>query len=324
MTILSEIARGLGEAERIAVVSHVDPDPDAIGSTLGLTLALRSLGKTVVALNDDGAPAETAFLPGADTLVKQVPDGFAPEVLVCLDSSDTVRLGEVAAPFLSAGIPVYNVDHHVTNLKYGSLNLVDSHAASAAEMLPALIDAVGAPLDQDAASCLLAGMIGDTRSFSTSSVTGDTLRTAARLVDAGADAMSITEAVFSSSDYKTLRMWGIALSNARLEKGVIWTTITAGERRDKGLNGVGATGMSNLLLTASEANISAVLTEQDDGSVRLSMRARPEFNVAEVALDLGGGGHPAAAGATLDGPVPSAARKVIPRLKKISRRNRKA
>ena len=121
MTMLNDIAAGLGKAERIAVVSHADPDPDAIGSTLGLTLALRALGKTVVALNDDAPPAEIAFLPGADTLSKQVPDGFEPQVLVCLDSSDTVRLGKVAAPLLPSGIPVYNVDHHVTNLNYGSL-----------------------------------------------------------------------------------------------------------------------------------------------------------------------------------------------------------
>ena len=323
MSLLSEIAAGLKQSERIALVTHKDPDPDAIGSILGLGLALRSLAKSVAILNDDAVPADLAGLPGADTFVKALPDDFSAEVVVSLDASDLERLGKVAQPLFDAGVPIYNIDHHITNLKFGTLNLIDPKAASTAEMLPPLIDALGAALDQDVASCLLAGVVGDTRRFSTGAVTANSLAVASRLVDAGADIRSISEAIFERRDYSTLRLWGLALSNARLEKGLIWTAVSTEERRQKGLNGVGATGMSNLLLTAREANISAVLIERDDGVVRLSMRARPGFDVAEVALALGGGGHPLAAGANLPGPLDEVVRQVVTKLKRLARKQRK-
>jgi phosphoesterase RecJ-like protein len=324
MTTLNSIAARLAQAERIVLITHVDPDPDAIGSTLGLGQALLALNKSVAILNDDGVPSDLAFLPGADLFQKTLPDGFSPQVLVCLDSSDTSRLGEVAVPLLSAGLPIYNLDHHVTNVEYGTLNLIDPDAASTAEMIPPLLDALTVPIDEAIAACLLAGVVGDTRSFSTDSVTPNSLAVGSRLVAAGADIRMITEAIFNRRDYNTLRLWGLALSNVRLEKGVIWTAISADERRQKGLNWVGATGMSNLLLTAQEAKVSAVMTEQDDGKVRLSMRARPGFDVSQTALELGGGGHPLAAGATLEGPLDKAARRVVTKLKKVARKARKA
>ena len=324
MTSLNNIAAGLTQADRIALVTHVDPDPDAIGSILGLGLGLRMLGKSIAILNDDSVLSNLAFLPGSDLFQKTLPEGFSPQVVVCLDASDTARLGEVAVPLLEAELPVYNIDHHITNVKYGTENLINPEAASTAEMIPPLLDALGASLDQPIATCLLAGVVGDTRSFSTGSVTADSLTIGSRLVAAGADIRTITEAIFNQRDYNTLRLWGVALSNVRLEKGIIWTAVSSQERQQKGLSWVGASGMSNLLLTAREANISAVLTEQDDGGVRLSMRARPGYDVAQIALELGGGGHPLAAGATLAGPLDKAARRVVTKLKKIARKPRKA
>ena len=324
MTSLNNIAAGLTQADRIALVTHVDPDPDAIGSILGLGLGLRMLGKSIAILNDDSVLSNLAFLPGSDLFQKTLPEGFSPQVVVCLDASDTARLGKVAVPLLEAELPVYNIDHHITNVKYGTENLINPEAASTAEMIPPLLDALGASLDQPIATCLLAGVVGDTRSFSTGSVTADSLTIGSRLVAAGADIRTITEAIFNQRDYNTLRLWGVALSNVRLEKGIIWTAVSSQERQQKGLSWVGASGMSNLLLTAREANISAVLTEQDDGGVRLSMRARPGYDVAQIALELGGGGHPLAAGATLAGPLDKAARRVVTKLKKIARKPRKA
>lgn len=315
LTVLSEIAGRLQAAQRIALATHLDPDADAIGSTLGLALALQTLGKQVVALCDDPVPVELRFLPGAHLFADRLPPDFSPDLLVALDSSDTERLGKAAAPLLEAGLPVINVDHHATNLHFGVLNLVEVECAATAELVMHLIEALGVALTPDIATCLMAGLVGDTRSFSTAQVTPATLRTAAQLAEAGADLFAITERVLSATSVEALRQLGQALSALRLEGGVVWTAIPYDAERPTNPDSSPRRGIASLLLQAQEAVISAVFTEQADGRVEVSMRARPGYDVAELALALGGGGHPLAAGCTLEGPLQEAIRRVVEALK---------
>ncbi len=314
-TVLSEIAGRLRAAQRIALVTHLDPDADAIGSTLGLALALQALGKQVVALCDDAVPAELRFLPGAHLFVDRLPPDFAPDLLVALDSSDTERLGKAATLLLEAGLPVINVDHHATNLRFGVLNLVETECAATAELILHLIEALGTALTPDVATCLMAGLVGDTRSFSTAQVTPATLRAAAQLAEAGADLFAITERVLNTTSVEALRQLGLALSTLRFEGGVVWTTIPYDAKHPNNPDSSPRRGIASLLLQAREAAISAVFTEQADGRVEVSMRARPGYNVAELALALGGGGHPLAAGCTLEAPLEEAVRRVVEALK---------
>ncbi len=315
MPPVDDIVRLVGGARRIAIATHVAPDPDAAGSSLGLALALQSLGKQVAVLCDDPLPREVGFLPGAELFGSSLPPGFSPDLLIALDSSDVERLGEAAAPLLDGALPVVNIDHHITNLRYGNVNLVEPDSASAAEMLVPLIDALGVPLSAEIAACLLAGVAGDTRSFSTTSVTPDTLRVAARLVESGADLAATVDAIFERRSFGLLRLWGLALSSLQIEDGIIWATVPEDERRRLDLFRVEAKGLSNLLLSAEEASIAAVFTELSDGQVEVSFRARPGYDVAEVALALGGGGHPMAAGCTVSGPLAEAVPRVLAALR---------
>lgn len=314
MSDLEQAADLIRQAGRILAVTHLNPDPDAIGSLLGMDHILHALGKDVTLICDDPLPRSLAFLPGSQDVRQTIPESFAPQLIIGLDSSDVERLGTAIAPSLSGGIPVLNIDHHLTNTLYGGVNVVIDRASTAEILLP-LADALGVGLSQKMATCILAGLIGDTRSFSTASVAPETFQAAARLIEAGADLADITERVFNRKTFNQLRLWGLALSHLALEDRVIWATIPRPDRVQLGLPDSGLNGLSNLLLSIAEANISAVFTEQDDGVIDVSMRARPSFDVAAVALSLGGGGHALAAGCKLAGSLDEAARRVVALLK---------
>lgn len=316
---LREAAAAIQTASRVAVVTHVSPDPDAIGSLLGLTHALRSLGKQTLPLCDDPVPHGLEFLAGTADVRNALPQDFVPDLAIGVDGSDPERLGNVWISLTELQVPSLVIDHHITNLNFGTVNVVNSLWASTAEGLLLLLDALGVSITPETATCLLTGIVGDTRSFSTASTTPFSLQVAARLMDAGADIADITERVFSRRSVETLRFWGAGLSKLQLESGVIWTVVTMEDCQALGINeaSVGS-GLSNLLITADEAVISAVFAEQPDDTVEASFRARPGYDVAAVALALGGGGHSLAAGTRLSGKLPETIPSVVGLLKQAA------
>jgi phosphoesterase RecJ-like protein len=313
--MLSEAAALIDRAQHIAIVTHISPDPDAIGSALGLRLALLAPGKEVVALCDDPVPDNLDFLPGSGDLRQHLPGDFDPDLFIALDASDPERLGEAGAALLAMDIPVLVVDHHVTNVGYGDVNVVNSDAVAAAELVLELVDALGVSLTLDIAVCLMTGLVGDTRGFSTPNVVPVTFAAASRLLQAGVDLSAIMEGVLRRRSLELLRIWGIALERLRFQDGVVWAVVPFGERHRRSLEGTEPDGISSLLLSAREAWISAAFTELSDGQVEVSMRARPGFDVASVALALGGGGHALAAGCLIDGPLDDAVDEVVGRLR---------
>jgi phosphoesterase RecJ-like protein len=315
MTPIDDAAALIGRSQAVALATHVTPDPDAIGTLLGVGMGLRSSGKRVAMLCDDPAPASVAFLPGVDQVLHALPETFQPDLFIGLDASDPQRLGEVAQPLLSGSLPVVNIDHHVTNLNFGAVNLVVPEASSCAEVAVSVLDRLGIVIDAPIASCLMAGIVGDTRGFSTSSVSPETLRTAARLAEAGADLRAISEQVLNRRSLNGLRILGMALNTIHLDDDVVWAALKYADRKAAKLTDFHETGISNLLLSIPEAHVSASFIEQEDGRVEISMRARPGYNVAGVALSLGGGGHPVAAGCTIDGPLDTAIERVVALIK---------
>ena len=171
---LAEIAAILREARRVLAFCHVNPDGDALGAMLGLGWLLRpdrSLKTCQVScVCADPVPAKLAFLPGAEQITTAPPPGPW-DVVVALDSSDAKRLGEPFRPADFAPAPIIVIDHHITNLRFGDLNYVDTSAASTSEIVVALADALAAPISREAAVCLLTGVVTDTLSFRTSNVT---------------------------------------------------------------------------------------------------------------------------------------------------------
>ena len=300
-------------ANRVLLITHITPDGDAIGGLLALGSALRRLGKEVLVSCADVVPRRFAYLPGYSDIVHQVQSRF--DLIVSLDCSDRQRVGPIYCAEQWRDIPLLNIDHHVTNTHFGTFNWVEPGCVATSEMVLDLCDRFGIALDPDMAKCLLYGILGDTQGLRTDNVTPAVLGKVMRLMQAGAPLADIMDQIFNRRPFNLLRVWEKTLETMRLEDGVVWAWLSRQARLEAGWPDTDMQGLSNFLLSTEEACLSAVLVERDDGRVEVGMRARAPFNVARVALALGGGGHPQAAGCVMDGPLNRAVERVVDSLK---------
>jgi phosphoesterase RecJ-like protein len=308
----------LRRARYILAVTHVSPDGDAIGSLLGFTHALRGLGKTVTPACQDAPHPRFDYLRGARD-VRQSAEGHF-DLLVALDTSDLARLGTIFLPAQHGHLPMIVIDHHVTNLNFGTVNIVEPAASSTAEIVLKLLKRMALPITPDIASALLTGVITDTLGFRTSNTTSSTLATAVELMQHGASLSEIIRQALVMRSFDSLRLLGAGLSNAKLEGRLAYATLSQKLRQELGVKEErGDGGLVGTLITAYEVDVAAVFVELTNGEIEVGLRAQPGFDVSQVALELGGGGHAAAAGCTLPGPMRDAVNRVIPRLKQVIR-----
>jgi phosphoesterase RecJ-like protein len=306
------VVRFIRDARRVMVITHVSPDGDAIGSLLGLGWALRWLGKEYTLACADPVPKRFTYLPGSEAVVTG-PEGEY-DLVISLDCGDSERLGPAYDESL-AGLPLINIDHHVTNTHFGSINWVDMGVASAAEMVLELIESLGVPLEADIALCLLNGIVTDTRGFRIPNTPPRTMRAALKLMEAGAQLPEVTDHVFNRRPFSDICLWAKALSDLWLDGRIIWSQITRTMRQECAFSDNGDAGLVNFLGTTEEADVAIVFVEQDDGRIKVEMRSVPGVDVSAVALNLGGGGHPQAAGCTLDGDLDEMQDKVLTSVK---------
>jgi phosphoesterase RecJ-like protein len=304
--VLEEIGKRLNQAQRILVVSHIRPDGDAIGSLLALGLSLQSHQKEVEMVLSDGVPANLRFLEGS-AQIRHRPHGEFD--LVCVvDCSDLQRTGNAVKYFSS---PDINIDHHVTNLNFAALNLVDTQAVATAEVLYTLILTTGLPLTSQVASALLTGLITDSLGFRTSNMTPKALRIAADLMEQGANLPELYRQSLINRSFEAARFWGSGLSRLEREEGLVWTTLTIADRTAAGYPGRDDADLVNILSSVNDADVAIIFVEQPNEQVKVSWRSQPGFDVSPLALSFGGGGHPAASGADVQGSVEEVQTKVL-------------
>jgi phosphoesterase RecJ-like protein len=283
-------------AEDIALVAHVRPDGDAIGSVLGLGRALEDAGKKVQMILADGVPDNLKHLPGADRVRPYAEPAW--DLLVSLDCSDPRRFGPA---FDASTVPDINIDHHVTNLNFGRINLVDAQAVATTAILVDLIPEWGLAIRQPTASALLTGMITDTLGFRTPNMTSRAMQQVGQLMDLGAPLPELYRLALIERSLEATRLWGEGLDTIRHDGRMIWATITLEARERAGYPGLDDAEMISVISGIRDHDIFLVFSEQPYGEVKVSWRASPGYDVSNVALDFGGGGHPAAAGATIKG-----------------------
>jgi phosphoesterase RecJ-like protein len=289
---------------RIWMALHVSPDGDSLGSNLGLAHMLRQAGHEVTVFSADPLPDSFSPLlqeyPAAKVVAGATAPGPPPDAWVILDCSDIVRLGSVYTTHaaLFARLPVLNLDHHPTNLLYGTLNVLDTRAAAVGEQIPLLLDAMGLEPDAEAAHWLLLGVVTDTLGFRTSNTTARSLATAARLVAQGGQLYKINEIIFSTRPLSQVLLWSRALAGVKTDGRTIWTTLTRDILRETGAKEEDAEGIATFLSGVRTHRVFALLKERGDGT-RVSMRSNPGTDVAAIASRFGGGGHKQAAGCTI-------------------------
>ncbi len=286
------------------LICHVAPDGDAIGSLMGLGRALRQMGRQPILACSDSAPAHFDFIPGVKAIVQEVDDLF--DLVISLDCSDLRRLGHFPEMPGFDNHPLINIDHHQTNLDFGDVNLVDHQAASTTEMVLRLLEYMDISIDARLATCLLTGLVTDTRGFRTNNVTPQVMDAALRLMKAGAALPYIARHTLDRRPSGALRLWGAALARLHVDNGVIWTSIPLEMRRAVDFVGNSDTGLVSFLVSADDADVAVIFNEREDGRIEIGLRAMPGFDVAQVALQFGGGGHVLASGCTIPGPLEEA------------------
>lgn len=312
---LSRLALKLQQAQRILLITHVSPDSDAIGSALGMAHALTALDKVVTPACADAIRDRFDILPGHAQMVTRAGGDF--DLVVALDCGDESRLGSVWANLPDPKPFLINVDHHISNTRFGQINWIDPTAASTAEMVLHIVDELKVPLNQDIATCVLYGIVGDTLGFRTPNTTPRQLQYAERCMAAGASLFESIDQQFNRRSHALVCLWGKAINALKIKDRLAYTAVSKAMRDACGM-GISDLNLSSFLVSMNEVDRAAVLVEKDDGQVEISLRAKRGFNVSRAAVALGGGGHPLAAGATIDGPLDAATKHALQILKQYS------
>jgi len=294
--LIRAIRQELETRKQILLVSHIRPDGDAIGSLLGMGLALQAAGKRVSMVLAEGVPANFHFLEGSDQ-VQTRPRGQYDWVCV-LDCSDLERVGPALDKL---GAPDLNVDHHPTNLGFARINLVDTRAVATAEIIAGLLSELNLPLTLPVASALLTGLITDTIGFRTSNMTPEALCLAAEMMEKGANLPDIYHKALVGRSFEAIRFWGVGLSKVQRNGRMVWTSVSLEDRAAVKYPGRDDADLVNVLSAVDGVDVALIFVEQPHGSVKVSWRSRPGFDVSQIAILFGGGGHAAASGAELRG-----------------------
>jgi len=309
-----ELKGKLDSAQRPAIVSHVRPDGDAVGSLLAVSEALRSVGKEATPVLVSGVPRAFTFLEGAASVQTRLPED--PDLLIAVDCSDFERTG-LTLERLSRPIDV-NIDHHPTNEQFAAYNLVDPRAAATTEILYAWLPEMGLPLGDSVVASLMTGLVTDTIGFRTSSVTPASLRVAADLLELGAPLQDIYERALSRMSFVAASYWGAGLSQLERQDSVVWATLSLADRRRVGYPGSDDADLVNVLTTIEDATVVVVFVEQPKQQVKISWRSKPGIDVSHLATQFGGGGHAAAAGAMIDGGLDDVRQRVLEATRKLT------
>lgn len=305
MSEIERAAEAIALAPTLALACHQMPDGDALGSMLALAILATEQGKEVIASWPEPflvAPHYT-FLPGLDLVTKPIDYPDAPDLMVTFDCGSLGRLGELALPAKAARDLVV-IDHHVSNDGYGTINVIDPDAAASAVVVRRLLALLGWPLNRDAAECLYTGLVCDTGRFQYDNTTPGVFRLAEELSSFGLPIANMTRQLFEQHRLAYMKLAAAAIERAEYDadRRFVATWVTAEDFARHGVEIEETEGLIDLIRRTSEADISCVLKETPAGT-RVSLRAVSDFDVSEVAVGFGGGGHRGAAGFTSDRPV---------------------
>jgi len=306
---LTAVADALRANDRFLVVSHENPDGDALGSMLATTVALRQLGKDAVMYlsGDAPLPREYAFLP-LDDLQRQVPNDIAERVLVAVDCAKADRIGPDPGLLMDAKLKL-DIDHHHDNSRFGDVNLIVSEASSTGEVLRDVFRELDVVITPDIAEPLYIALVTDTGRFQYTNTTPKALRLAAELVEAGADVHAVFQQVYESVEFAKLKLLARALERAQVIEGgrIVIAVLLRNDFTDVGAVEAYAEGIIDYLRAVEGSELAVLIREPpraDGPTRRVSLRSSvDELDVSAIARRFGGGGHRQAAGFSSDASV---------------------
>src|SRR5437016_3608442 len=308
-----EIGRVLREHQKFAVLSHVRPDGDALGSQLALALSLQKLGKDVRVWNEDGMLEKYSFIPRAELLTKPPSAAEDFDVAIALDTAIQNRLGTALAAVLSAKLWV-NIDHHPSNPRYGDLIHIDANAPATSQILFELLTSQGFPVDLEIAENLYVAISTDTGSFQYSNTTAHTFEIAAKLVRLGIDVGRVSQQLYENYPRRRIELLRELLRTMRFEGGgrVASFSLSLKTAAELGVLPEDNEGLIDHLRAIRGVIVAVFFEELADGKVRVSMRSKSEkADVCAICQKFGGGGHTLAAGARVRGTLADVEERVL-------------
>lgn len=296
----------INSAAKILVISHRKPDADTLGAALAMKFWLEKQGKEVTLACADRPAPIFKFLPGIDAYVDEFSlEDFDLRIIVDAGASYMTNFHIKYENFFKSSVPIINIDHHASNDHFGAVNIVDPSAASTTVMIYRLFSFLNVQIDTDIATCLLAGIYGDTGGFMHSNTDKEVYHLAADLMAKGANVAAIIKALFKSRSLRTLKLWGRVLEKTQVtDDGVVMSVI-----RDEDYQQVGSTpehlsGVVDYLNMVPETKFAVLINEDRNGNVKGSFRTRQsDVDLSRIAAVFGGGGHPKASGFMLPGKV---------------------
>ncbi|MBZ4654478.1 MAG: phosphoesterase RecJ-like protein [Peptococcaceae bacterium] len=289
------------DKKKIYVLIHEKPDGDCLGTALGLSLFLKGLGYEAAILHPAPIPSVYTFLPGQQHLKlwKDVLPAHA--LYVCVDCADWERTGYP----MPENPYVINIDHHVSNVYYGNLNLVETSAAATGEIVYKMLKSSGIVIDPEVATCLYVALITDTGSFSYSNTTAESLKIGSELVMMGANIDTIRQNLYEKRPFAELLIVKLSLNNLFLAANgkIIAAAISYEEMRAYDLLDADTDGLISMLRAVEGVEVALLLKEFTPGQIKVSLRSKLTCDVNLLAQKFGGGGHPRAAGFVTSGKI---------------------
>ncbi len=315
MSEFTRAVEALASTDRPALACHVGPDGDALGSMLALHHALRAAGRDPVASFSEPFVVAPHYreLPGLDLLSKPVDFPDEPDVMFTFDCGSLDRLGDLTPAAESAGELVV-LDHHASNDRYGTVNVIEPRAAATAVLVHRLVVASDdLEIDRTVAECLYTGIVCDTGRFQYETTTTEVFDLARELVDYDLPLPRLNRTLFEEHRFDYLKMMGELLGRAELvvERGFVWVAVTRDDLERHGVTIEETEGLIDIVRRTREADVACVLKEEADGSLKVSLRSIGDVDVCAIAQREGGGGHRFAAGFSTDDPIGETVRRVV-------------
>lgn len=308
---LRQIADLLRSTDDFLVLSHVSPDGDALGSMLAMGELLNALGRRVRLFNESGLPERFRWLAPRHEILRTLP-AEEPRTIIVLDCGSMERPGALIEPWLSTKT-VINIDHHLGNPLFGTINWVEQHVSSTGEMVGLLARELGVPLSGRLGQYVYLALISDTGEFCFNNTRPETLEMAAEILRLGLLPGPFHEQKQSTGTINQLQMRGTVMQQASLHSQgrISLISFTRELFRQTGTSPEDTEGLVNTVLYLRDVQVAIAAREEDDGSIKFSLRSKGDINVQTIAARFGGGGHRNAAGGTLHMPVEEAKRILV-------------
>ncbi len=317
---MDQILRQLANSKKVLLASHSNPDGDAIGSLIAMGLALKAANKEISLYNESPIPAVYRFLPSVKHITKYIDKSALFDTAIILDCGDLQRIGEAVSIVSNISV-IINIDHHITNTHFGSLQLIDTHASATAEIIYRLIKGMKIPIDKSIATCIYTGILTDTGSFRFANTNQAAFAICREMTESGVKPYDVARHVYGTYSLGRIKLLNLALDTIEISSNgkLSIMTITQNMLEQTGTQPEDADGLINYARGIEDVKVAALIQEHKNGNLNskqierfhVSLRSDGTVDVAAIAAAFGGGGHFSAAGFGTEETLSSIKTKII-------------